>query len=72
MGFDVTLTNPSDSKNLPGRKTDVQDCQWLQQLFSFGLLKKSFVPPDLVRKLRVFTRMREDKLQMASSHIQHM
>lgn len=72
MGFDVTLVNPADSKNLPGRKTDVQDCQWIQQLFSYGLLKKSFVPEDIVRKLRVYTRMREDKLQMASSHIQHM
>jgi transposase len=71
-GFDVTLVNPSDSKNLPGRKTDVQDCQWIQQLFSYGLLRKSFVPEDLVRKLRVYTRMREDKLQMSSSHIQHM
>lgn len=71
-GFDVTLVNPADSKNLPGRKTDVQDCQWIQQLFSYGLLRKSFVPEDLVRKLRVFTRMREDKLQMAASHINHM
>lgn len=71
-GFDVTLVNPADSKNLPGRKTDVQDCQWIQQLFSYGLLRKSFVPGDIVRKLRVYTRMREDKLQMASSHIQHM
>lgn len=72
MGFDVTLVNPADSKNLPGRKTDVQDCQWIQQLFSYGLLRKSFVPEDLVRKLRVYTRMREDKLQMGSSHILHM
>jgi transposase len=64
MGFDVTLVNPADSKNLPGRKTDVQDCQWIQQLFSYGLLRKSFVPDDIVRKLRVYTRMREDKLQM--------
>lgn len=71
-GFEVTLVNPADSKNLPGRKTDVQDCQWIQQLFSYGLLRKSFVPEDLVRKLRVYTRMREDKLQMATSHIQHM
>lgn len=71
-GFDLTLVNPADSKNLPGRKTDVQDCQWIQQLFSYGLLRKSFVPEDIVRKLRVYTRMREDKLQMASSHIQHM
>lgn len=72
MGFDVTLVNPADSKNLPGRKTDVLDCQWIQQLFSYGLLRKSFVPEDIVRKLRVYTRMREDKLQMAASHIQHM
>jgi transposase len=72
MGFDVTLVNPADSKNLPGRKTDVQDCQWIQQLFSYGLLRKSFVPEDIVRKLRVYTRMREDKLQIASTHIQHM
>lgn len=71
-GFDVTLVNPADSKNLPGRKTDVQDCQWIQQLFSYGLLRKSFVPEDLVRKLRVYTRMREDKLQMAASHVNHM
>lgn len=71
-GFDVTLVNPADSKNLPGRKTDVQDCQWIQQLFSYGLLRKSFVPDDIVRKLRVYTRMREDKLQMGSSHIHHM
>jgi transposase len=72
MGFDVYLVNPADSKNLPGRKTDVQDCQWIQQLFSYGLLRKSFVPEDIIRKLRVYTRMREDKIQMASSHILHM
>jgi transposase len=72
MHFKVALVNPSDSKNLPGRKTDVQDCQWIQQLYSHGLLRESFVPHDLVRKLRVYTRMREDKLQMAASHIQHM
>ena len=72
MDFDLTLVNPSDSKNLPGRKTDVQDCQWIQQLFSYGLLRKSFVPEDIVRQLRVYTRMREDKLQLAASHIQHM
>src|SRR5205809_495747 len=47
MGFDVTLVNPADSKNLPGRKTDVKDCQWIQQLFSYGLLRKSFVPEDI-------------------------
>lgn len=70
--FNVCLVNPSDTKNFPGRKTDVQDCQWIQTLFSYGLLKKSFVPQDIVRKLRVYTRMREDKLQMGASHINHM
>lgn len=72
MKFKIALVNPADSKNLPGRKTDVQDCQWIQQLYSHGLLRESFVPQDLVRKLRVYTRMREDKLQMAASHVQHM
>lgn len=70
--FDVCLVNPSDTKNFPGRKTDVQDCQWIQTLYSYGLLRKSFVPQDVVRKLRVYTRMREDKLQMGASHINHM
>jgi hypothetical protein len=70
--FDVCLVNPSDTKNFPGRKTDVQDCQWIQTLYSYGLLKKSFVPENIVRKLRVFTRMREDKIQMGASHINHM
>ena len=71
-GFDVCLVNPSDTKNFPGRKTDVQDCQWIQTLYSYGLLRKSFVPENMVRKLRVYTRMREDKIQMGASHINHM
>jgi transposase len=71
-GFEVYLVNPADSKNYPGRKTDVQDCQWILQLFSYGLLRKSFVPTDYTRKLRVFTRLREDHIQMASAHVQHM
>lgn len=71
-GFDVTLVNPADSKNLPGRKTDVQDCQWIQKLFSYGLLRKSFVPDKDIRELRVFTRMREDRLQIGSTYLQHI
>lgn len=72
QGIEVSLVNPADCKNLPGRKSDVQDCQWIQQLFSYGLLRKSFVPGDIIRKTRVYTRMRDDKLEMASSHINHM
>ncbi len=71
-GVEVWLINPSDCKNLPGRKTDVQDCQWIQQLFSYGLLRKSFVAEDIVRELRIYVRMREDHLQLAASHINHM
>jgi len=71
-GFDVYLVNPADSKNLPGRKTDVQDCQWIKELFSMGLLRKSFVPKDFIRELRCYTRLREDKIQTAAMHINHM
>ena len=70
--FDVYLVNPADSKNLPGRKADVQDCQWIRELFSMGLLRKSFVPPDYIRALRCYTRLREDKIQSASMHVNHM
>jgi len=71
-GFTVYLVNPADSKNLPGRKTDVQDCQWIRELFSMGLLRNSFIPNDVIRELRAYTRLREDKIQMASSHVNHM
>lgn len=71
-GFDVYLVNPADSKNLPGRKTDVQDCQWIRELFSMGLLRKSFVPNDFIRELRCYTRLREDKIQTAAMHVNHM
>ena len=71
-GMDVWLVNPADSKNLPGRKTDVQDCQWIQQLHSYGLLRRSFIPDETFRQLRTYNRIREDHIQMASSHVQHM
>jgi len=71
-GMDVWLVNPADSKNLPGRKTDVQDCQWIQQLHSYGLLRRSFIPTDFFRQLRTYNRLREDHIQMAATHVQHM
>ena len=71
-GFTVCLVNPADSKNLPGRKTDVQDCQWIRELYSMGLLRNSFVPDGVIRELRSYTRLREDKIQMASAHVNHM
>jgi len=71
-GITVTLVNGKQVKYLPGRKSDVADCQWLQQLHSFGLLRHCFIPDDLTRRLRTYTRLRADHLSMASSHIQHM
>lgn len=71
-GISVTLVNGKQVKYLPGRKSDVADCQWLQQLHSFGLLRPCFIPDEVTRRLRTYTRLRADHLSMASSHIQHM
>ncbi len=71
-GISVTLVNGKQVKYLPGRKSDVADCQWLQQLHSFGLLRPCFIPDDITRTLRTYTRLRADHLSLASSHIQHM
>lgn len=71
-GIEVFLVNPIEAKNVPGRKTDVQDCQWIQQLHSYGLLRKSFIPDQVIRELRVYVRLREDHISMASAHVQHM
>lgn len=71
-GIEVWLVNGAHVKNVPGRKSDVQDCQWLQQLHSWGLLRKSFIPEEATRQLRTYTRLREDHIEMAASHVQHM
>lgn len=56
--FEVLLVNPRHIKQVPGRKTDVKDCQWIAQLLQHGLLRGSFVPPKPVRQLRDLTRQR--------------
>lgn len=71
-GFDVWLVNGAEVKNLPGRKTDVKDCQWIQQLHSHGLLKRCFIPQEEIRELRSYMRIRDDHVQMASAHILHI
>jgi len=71
-GIDVFLVNGRDVKNVPGRKSDVADCQWIQQLHSFGLLRSCFIPDDITRQLRTYTRLRQDHLSLAAQHIQHM
>jgi len=67
----VLLVNARDVKN-PGRKTDVNDAQWLQQLHQHGLLRGSFRPRDGVVRLRAYLRHRERLVEYAAAHIQHM
>src|SRR6516164_11843732 len=57
--FELLLVNAQHVKNVPGRKTDVQDAQWLCQLLEHGLLRPSFVPPKPIRELRDLTRYRK-------------
>jgi transposase len=71
-GFVVLLVNARDVKNVPGRKTDVNDAQWLQQLHQHGLLRGSFRPRDGVVRLRAYLRHRERLVEYAAAHIQHM
>ena len=71
-GFEVFLVNARHVKNVPGRKTDVQDCQWLQYLHSVGLLRGSFRPPEDVCTVRSVLRYRDSIIKMAASHVQHM
>ena len=71
-GFEVCLVNPRHLKNVPGRKTDVLDCQWLQQLHSFGLLRGSFRPSGEICAFRAYMRQRSMLVESAATHIQHM
>lgn len=71
-GFDVKLVDARHVKNVSGRKTDVLDCQWLQQLHTYGLLKGAFRPVEQVCVLRTYLRQRSMLIKQASSHIQHM
>ena len=71
-GFDVILVNAREAKNVPGRKTDINDAQWLQRLHSYGLLRGSFRPTQELASLRALLRQRERLLEYCASHIQHM
>ena len=71
-GFEVLLVNARHIKNVPGRKTDVIDCQWIQQLHSYGLLRGSFRPKDKILQMRTFMRQRSTLIQYQSSHILHI
>jgi transposase len=71
-GFTVLLVNARHVKNVSGRKSDVLDCQWLQQLMSYGLLRGAFRPADGVCALRALSRQREMLLRSQARHVQHM
>jgi transposase len=71
-GIEVYLVNAHHAKNVPGRKSDVSDCQWLQYLHQVGLLRGSFRPPDAICAVRSLLRHRGTLVAEAAAHIQHM
>ena len=71
-GLEVHLVNARDTKNLPGRKTDVQESQWLMKLHTYGLLRNSFRPPQEIRIMRTYWRQRHDLVRSACRHIQRI
>jgi len=71
-GLEVYLVNARDTKNLPGRKSDVQESQWLMKLHTYGLLRNSFRPAQQIRTMRTYWRQRNDLVQSTGRHIQRM
>ena len=71
-GFKVTLVNARQISKVPGRKTDVEDCQWIQRLHTYGLLRGSFRPDDFTCVVRSYWRHRDNLIRYAAAHVQHM
>ena len=71
-GFEVYLVNARHTKNLPGRKSDVQESQWLLKLHTYGLLNNSFRPPAEIRVVRTYWRQRAEHVQGAATCVQRM
>jgi transposase len=71
-GLRVCLVNSRHVKHVPGRKSDVSDCQWLQYLHSVGLLHASFRPDEKICALRALSRHRAGLIESAAVHVQHM
>src|SRR5262245_8726985 len=71
-GFRVHLVNAANVKNVTGRKSDITDCQWLQILHSYGLLRGSFRPASQICALRSYWRHRQRLIQLAAIHVQHI
>lgn len=71
-GFKVCLVNPKETKQVKGRKTDVKDCQWIQKLFSAGILRQSFIPQEKYMEVRQLVRERIDIIEMGSTYVNKM
>ena len=71
-GLEVVVVKGKHVKNLPGRKTDLKDCQWIATLHAHGLLRGGFVPAEQIRRLQDYLRLRTDHITMAASHEQKM
>ncbi len=71
-GLEVYLVNARGTKNLPGRKSDVQECEWLRKLHTYGLLRNSFRPPEAIRAVRTLWRQRDRWVQEAGRAVQQM
>lgn len=71
-GMDVWLVDGRQTKQVPGRKTDVKDCQWIQELHSYGLLNRCLVVDADIKELRSYLRLREDHISSSAMHINHM
>jgi transposase len=71
-GIEVFLVNARGTKNLPGRKSDVQECQWLMKLHTYGLLRNSFRPSEQIGEMRTYWRQRNDMVRSAARHVHRM
>lgn len=71
-GIQVSLVNPKETKQVKGRKTDVQDCRWIQKLFSAGILRSSFIPEGKYMEMRQLVRERMDIIEMGSTYVNKM
>lgn len=72
QGFEVFLVNAHQIKNVSGKKSDVADCQWIQQLHTYGLLTNSFQPDNITRELRTYVRQRKKLTEDASKEVLRM
>jgi transposase len=72
QGFRVLLVNAQHTKNVPGRKTDVQECQWLMKLHTYGLVRDSFRLPADIEPVRTIWRLRDRHVKEAGESVQHM